>query len=131
MATIQIFDPPMCCSTGVCGPEVDPRLPRFSADLDWLGKLGHQVQRFNLAQQPLEFVQNPTVQKLLGTAGTNCLPLVLIDGKLVSRGTYPARAELAAWVGEQSVGTLPISTQPLSSEPDSAGGDCCGQQGCC
>jgi hypothetical protein len=24
MPKVQVFDPPMCCSTGVCGPEVDP-----------------------------------------------------------------------------------------------------------
>jgi len=31
---IQVLDPPRCCSTGVCGPNVDPELVRFAADLD-------------------------------------------------------------------------------------------------
>ena len=31
MTHLQVFDPPMCCSTGVCGPQVDPELPRFAA----------------------------------------------------------------------------------------------------
>lgn len=26
---IEVFDPPMCCSSGVCGPAVDPVFPRF------------------------------------------------------------------------------------------------------
>jgi hypothetical protein len=34
--TLCVFDPAMCCSTGVCGPSVDPELARFAADLDWL-----------------------------------------------------------------------------------------------
>jgi len=49
---IQIFDPPMCCSTGVCGPAVDPELVRFAADLDWLKRQGVEVERYNLSQQP-------------------------------------------------------------------------------
>ncbi len=58
MSKVQIYDKPMCCSTGVCGPEVDPVLPRFAADLDWLKSQGHAVERFNLAQQPAAFVAN-------------------------------------------------------------------------
>jgi arsenite methyltransferase len=56
MTVLQVFDPPMCCSSGVCGPSVDPRLPRFAADLDWLRNQGVQVERFNLAHQPQAFV---------------------------------------------------------------------------
>ena len=33
MAKIEVYDPAMCCSTGVCGPEPDEQLARFSADL--------------------------------------------------------------------------------------------------
>ena len=52
MIKLQVFDPAMCCSTGVCGPSVDPVLPRFSADLEWLkSREGVQVQRYNLAQE--------------------------------------------------------------------------------
>jgi hypothetical protein len=48
---IQIFDPAMCCSTGVCGPSVDPELVRFAADLDWLARQGVEVERYNLYNQ--------------------------------------------------------------------------------
>lgn len=34
--TLEVFYPPMCCSTGVCGPKVDTKLVQFSADLEWL-----------------------------------------------------------------------------------------------
>ena len=30
MSKLEIFDPAMCCSTGVCGPSVDPELLRVS-----------------------------------------------------------------------------------------------------
>ena len=36
MSTIRVFDPAMCCSTGICGPAIDPQLARFAADLSWL-----------------------------------------------------------------------------------------------
>ncbi len=52
MPKLQVFDPAMCCSTGVCGPSVDPTLPRFAADLEWLQSKGVQVERYNLARDP-------------------------------------------------------------------------------
>lgn len=97
MKTIQVYDKPMCCSTGVCGPEVDPVLPWFAADLQLLKSQGHLVERFNLAQEPAAFIRNPEVHRLLATQGTNCLPLIVIDGQVVSRRVYPAREELTRW----------------------------------
>lgn len=98
MARLQVFDPPMCCSTGVCGPNVNPELPRFAADLDWLKKQGVQVERFNLAQQPAAFASNELVKCTLAEEGQNCLPLILVDGKIVSRCAYPTRQELMAFL---------------------------------
>jgi SAM-dependent methyltransferase len=99
---IQVFDRPMCCSTGVCGPDVDPVLPRFAADLQWLKSQGHAVDRFNLAQQPDAFIQNREVHQLLATQGTNCLPLIVVDGAIVSRGAYPNRDEMVRWADTET-----------------------------
>lgn len=99
MTRIQVFDPPMCCSTGVCGPQVDPELPRFAADLQWLQQQGLELERYNLTQQPQAFVQNAVVKQALVSEGEKCLPLVLVDGEIVSRGVYPERDELAALAG--------------------------------
>jgi arsenite methyltransferase len=98
-ATVEVFDPSMCCSTGVCGPSVDPLLPRFAADLDWLKNNGIQVSRHNLAQEPAAFAAAPAVQAALAARGTDCLPLILVDGRIVSQGAYPTRAELGHWAG--------------------------------
>jgi len=65
MKKLEVFDPPMCCSSGVCGPEVDPVLPRFAADLQWLAAQGVSVERYNLSQQPQAFVANPLVKAAL------------------------------------------------------------------
>ena len=98
-ATVEVFDPSMCCSTGVCGPSVDPLLPRFAADLDWLAEHGVQVTRHNLAQEPAAFAAAPAVQAALTEQGTKCLPLILVDGRIASQGAYPTRPELAGWTG--------------------------------
>lgn len=95
--SIQVYDKPMCCSTGVCGPQVDPVLPRFAADLDWLKSQGNRVERFNLGQQPAAFIQNNDVHQLLNTEGTDCLPVIVVDGSVVSRREYPGRETLASW----------------------------------
>jgi len=98
MKSIEVFDPAMCCSTGVCGPNVDPVLPRFAADLSWLSGRGVNVQRFNLAQQPGAFTEQPPAAALRAK-GEECLPLVLAEGEIVSEGRYPSRTELAHFAG--------------------------------
>lgn len=95
MGKLQVFDPAMCCSTGVCGPSVDPALPRFAADLEWLKSKGLEVERYNLAQEVAAFTSNPIVKQALNSKGSKCLPLLLLDGAIVSEGGYPAREELA------------------------------------
>ncbi|MGA2859189.1 MAG: arsenite efflux transporter metallochaperone ArsD [Candidatus Sulfotelmatobacter sp.] len=99
MKKLQVFDPAMCCSTGVCGPSVDPLLPKFAADLEWLRNKGVHVERYNLAQEVGAFTSNPVVKAILNSEGTKCLPLVLVDGVIVSQATYPARKVLASFVG--------------------------------
>jgi AhpD family alkylhydroperoxidase len=89
----------MCCSTGICGPSVDPQLVRFAADLDWLKGQGVSVERFNLSQQPGAFAGDEDVRAALETKGNDGLPLVKVDGEVKSTGVYPSRDELAAWAG--------------------------------
>ena len=123
MKTVQVFDKPMCCSTGVCGPQVDPVLPRFAADLEWLKGQGVRVERFNLAQQAAAFAQNATVCESLQTQGTDCLPLVIIEGQVASRGHYPSREQLSGWAGLAPMrDDLPVISDGQTS--------CCGT-GCC
>jgi hypothetical protein len=107
MPKLQVFDPAMCCATGVCGPNVNPVLPRLAADLEWLKELGVEVERFNLAQQPAAFRDNVAVRETLAKEGVECLPLFQVDGVTISKGAYPTRMQLAEWVGL----TAPSSAQ--------------------
>jgi hypothetical protein len=99
MTTVTVYDPPMCCSTGVCGPEIDPKLAQFAGDLDWLKNCGVEVRRFNLAQEPGRFVENAAVKALLDRSGGDDLPAIVVGDKLVANARYPGRDELAAMVG--------------------------------
>jgi Arsenical resistance operon protein ArsD len=108
MKTIQVYDPPMCCSTGVCGPTIDPILPLFAGFLHQLKTHGVKVERYNLAQQPLAFVQNPAVKAFLDAQGAEKLPLIFIDGELALQGAYPDHDKRVEWsrrcTAEQATG---------------------------
>jgi hypothetical protein len=97
MKTIQVFDPALCCSTGVCGVDVDQKLVSFAADVEWAKQNGAKIERFNLAQQPVAFAQNPVVKAFLERSGQDALPLILVDGEVALAGRYPNRTELARW----------------------------------
>ena len=99
MASVKVFDPAMCCSTGVCGPSVDPKLVRFAADLDWLRSKEAGVERYNLAQQPAAFAADADVRAALEASVEEALPLIKVDDLVKSTGRYPSRAELADWAG--------------------------------
>ncbi len=101
MVKIDVFDPPMCCASGVCGPEMDPDLTRFAAELDAFRRQGVVVARYNLAQEPMAFVQNEVVQAAL-QEDDRCLPLVLLDGQVVSRERYPPAGMLADALAERA-----------------------------
>jgi hypothetical protein len=106
----------MCCSSGVCGPSVDPQLARFSADLDWLKAQGVSVERFNLAQQPAAFAEDQTVRSALETKGEAGLPVVKVNGEIKCSGVYPSRAELSSWAGIR---------EPSDERAAAKSGTCC------
>ena len=136
MTVLHVFDPAMCCSTGVCGPSVDPQLARFAADLHWLKTLGVSVERFNLSKQPDAFVGDAAVKAALDTKGESALPLVQVNGVVKSVGVYPSREELAAWAG-----FIPSARPKLTTIGATSGsGACCApsdgdasgsKSGCC
>jgi AhpD family alkylhydroperoxidase len=112
MAKVEVFDPPMCCSTGVCGPSVDPALAAFAADLAWLAEQGAEVERHNLSQEPQVFAEREFVRALLAERGDDALPAVVVDGELRSSGRYPSRQELSSWsAGVPSTGLDARSTE--------------------
>ncbi|MSU33132.1 MAG: arsenite efflux transporter metallochaperone ArsD [Pedosphaera sp.] len=104
MKTFESYDPPMCCSTGLCGSGIDPVLVNYAALLNGLGRKGVTIYRYNLGQQPMAFVQHPLVKALLDVDGVEVLPVVLVDGAVYLKGRYPTAAENEALLKSASAG---------------------------
>jgi hypothetical protein len=122
MKSLEVFDPAMCCSTGVCGVDVDPLLVQFAADLKWCEEKGVAVKRHNLGQEPQAFAANPAVVKEM-EAGMDRLPIILVDDRIVSTGMYPNRQQLAQKLGIQ------LTT---ANFPEIKVASCCSpKSGCC
>jgi hypothetical protein len=130
MSVVRVFDPPMCCSTGVCGPSVGPELARFSADLDWLKKQGVEVERYSLSQDPGAFVSHAAVKDALTSRGNDCLPLVMVDERVAVEGSYPSRETLAALAGVvvRKLAVAPTASSccgPVTPSASKSGSGCC------
>ncbi|MCH3964609.1 MAG: arsenite efflux transporter metallochaperone ArsD [Clostridium sp.] len=123
MKKMIIFDPAMCCSTGVCGPSIDPELLRVSTVINTLQKKGILVERYNLTSNPQIFVDNKTINEILNKEGTEILPVTMVDGVIVKTKTYPTNKEFCELLG--------ISEDYLKTglKITSKGCDCGG--GCC
>lgn len=122
MTKIEVFDPALCCSSGVCGVDVDQQLVDFSAAVEWARQQGAQIERFNLAQQPMAFAQNAVIKAQLARWGDGALPVTLVAGELVLAGSYPSRDDLARWAG------LAVATP--GPEPTPATSACACTGGC-
>jgi len=130
MPTIAVFEPALCCNTGVCGEDVDQNLVTFTADMAWLLEQGAPITRHNQANDPLAFAHNEQVKNFLEIVGSAGLPLVLVDRVTVATGRYPTRAELAGWAGMDTPGAGPAGAITLGLS-ESAESSCCDDSGCC
>lgn len=118
MKKIIIYDPAMCCSTGVCGASVDKELLRVATVIENLKQKGADISRFNLSGQPEEFVKNQLINDQLKQHGPEILPITLVDGQIAKTKTHATNEEFAQWTG------LEIDSKPQDS-------CCCGESGCC
>ncbi len=125
MSRLKIYEPAMCCETGICGVDPDTVLINFTADIEWLKKQGISVDRFNLAQEPAAFISDAQVKAEINQQGETCLPLLVLEDSIISRGSYPDRTQLAALTGLES-SILSADSPAEKSQSD----NCCGPS-CC
>jgi len=123
-ATISVYDPAMCCSTGLCGASVDQRLLQVARDLRRFEAEGVKVERFNLAQQPDVFVQNARIAGLMQAFGDKALPVTMINGDIFVYGRYPSRDEVVTALTQQR------EQEPVTAQ-NADGGCACVSDGCC
>lgn len=129
MKNIRIFEPAMCCATGLCGPSIDPELLRISTLLSSLKEKGIVVERYNLTSHPQVFAQNEAVKELLSKHGTAILPVTTSGDDVVLTGRYPTNQEVFAWlqVDAQAIG---LKEEPACCAAETASGCSCSAAGC-
>lgn len=130
MKKVEIFDPAMCCSTGVCGPSVDKDLLRIATLIDTLKNMGIEIKRHNLSSEPQAFIQNATIKELLQSKGTDILPVTLVDGQIAVTGKYPSTAQISEWTGKD-LSIVPTHSPSDANKHDDGGCCCGGDSGCC
>lgn len=116
MKTMYIYEPALCCESGVCGVSVDPELLRISTVVNTLKNKGVTIGRYNLKSAPQEFVNSAEINKLIMDSGVDVLPATLVDGLIVKTKAYPSNEEIVTMLG--------IS-------PDWLGGDSEKEKKCC
>lgn len=99
MKKIEIFDPAMCCPTGVCGPAIDPELLRIATVVNSLKEKGINITRHGLSSEPMAFISNQVINDILQKDGAEVLPVTLVDGQVAKTGSYPSNQELSDWLG--------------------------------
>jgi hypothetical protein len=91
---VEIFDPPMCCPTGMCGPTIDQTLLDVSEMIAKLQSNGYQVERYQMSTHPGAFTSNAEIMKLIREKQMAALPIIVVHGKIVAEGHYPNLAEI-------------------------------------
>ena len=99
MKKIEIFDPAMCCPTGLCGTNINPELMRIAVAIETLKRQGVTVIRHNLIDEPQIYVSNQTVNNYLQKHGAEALPITLVDGEVAVSKTYPTTRQMSEWTG--------------------------------
>lgn len=95
-AVVEIFDPPMCCPTGLCGPTLDQTLLDVSEMVLALQAAGVRVERYQMSSHPNAFLGNAEVMKLVREKQLEALPITVVRGKVLKSGAYPSLAEVRA-----------------------------------
>lgn len=115
---VEIYDRPMCCSSGLCGPVLDPVLVAMNDAVLALTKQGVAVARFNPVQQLKDFMANPEVARAIHRDGKKVLPMVFVNGRLLKSGDYPSYEELCRALGLPLAKSRPMTV--LSAPPKNA-----------
>lgn len=123
MKKMIIFEPAMCCQSGLCGASIDQELLRVSAVISSLQKRGIVIERYNLSSNPQVFVKYKVINDILNTDGINPLPVTVVDDEVVKTKEYPTNEELCK--------LLDIPENYLKPEEKSGGCDCGCKGGCC
>jgi hypothetical protein len=97
-ATVELFDPPMCCPTGLCGPTLDQMLLDVSEMILTLQAEGVKVERYQMTSHPQAFLNNADVMRLVREKQMAALPIIIVRGQVVKVGAYPTLSEVKSFL---------------------------------
>lgn len=133
---IELFEPGMITKDGLVGEEDPPEL-LFTASLaKTFAAHDITLHRYNLFDEPMEFITNKDISELLRQQGDEGFPAVVIDGKLVSTGHYPVIHEWSDLLGMTDLKDhlIDLSEEELEAIREkiaaSCSGSCSGCSGC-
>lgn len=93
-AAVELFDPPMCCPTGLCGPTLDETLLDVNEMILALKSENVSVERYQMSSHPQVFLNNAAVMRLVREKQMDALPITVVHGKVIKTGAYPTLAEI-------------------------------------
>ncbi|MCX6079985.1 MAG: arsenite efflux transporter metallochaperone ArsD [Chloroflexi bacterium] len=96
---VELFDPPMCCPSGLCGPALDQTLLDVNEMVMTLQRENLRVERYQLASHPNAYLGNPEVMKLVREKQMEALPIIVVRGRVIKVGAYASLAEIKAALG--------------------------------
>ena len=98
-----IYEGVMCCSSGVCGPEPDKKLIDFN---NALRKLKNDeelnVVRASLSHDLSMFLDNKEIFQIVKENGPSVLPIVTLNGKIMSKRNYLTYEEIKQMLENES-----------------------------
>lgn len=93
-ADVALFDPPMCCPTGLCGPSLDQMLLDVNEMIMVLEEQGLCVERYQMTSHPQKFIKNEDVMRLVREKQMEALPITLVHEQVIKVGAYPTLEEI-------------------------------------
>jgi hypothetical protein len=93
-ADVALFDPPMCCPTGLCGPALDQTLLDVNEMILTLQAAGVRIERYQMTSHPQIFINNSDVMRLVREKQLTALPITLVRERVVKVGSYPTLDEI-------------------------------------
>ena len=123
MKNLKIFEPAMCCESGVCGPNINPELLRITTIVNNLKSEGIIVDRFNLSSSPQEFINNSKISDILKNEGIKVLPITVLDNEVIKKSEYLTTEEFASFLDIPKEKVLKVRFK--KSNACKCGGGCC------
>ena len=100
---VEIFDPPLCCPTGLCGPVLDTTLVDLSEAINMLQADGRTVVRHMMTADPQAFMRNREVYQLIRERQLAVLPITVVRGRIVKTDAYASLDEMRVALETQTV----------------------------